>query len=177
MLWRDTISYVEGVQYCLGIPSVLWGTLSVLWWDTISSVRDIISIMKRYHQCIWEFSRVVGGTINTVEESTVFWRICNIIEGNHQHCGDKTQSTSGFPPQYWLPSTLLMVSLPCTVPNTLHCTDVPRSEYVAQCNLVRPSHLDFVGHIDQGFIHYIMLFYFIYLFHFIMFSLYYRECW
>ena len=31
VLWKDNISTVEGIQYCGGIPSVLWGIASVLW--------------------------------------------------------------------------------------------------------------------------------------------------
>ena len=45
----DNISTVEGIQYCGGIPSVLWGDnsstcggiASILWGDTFSTVEGI----------------------------------------------------------------------------------------------------------------------------------------
>ena len=45
----DNISTVEGIQYCGGIPSVLWGDnsstcgglASVLWGDTFSTVEVV----------------------------------------------------------------------------------------------------------------------------------------
>ena len=48
VLWRGNISTVEGIQYCGGIPSVLWGITAVhvgesfiLWGDTFSTVEVV----------------------------------------------------------------------------------------------------------------------------------------
>ena len=46
---EDNISTVEGIQYCGGLPSVLWGDnsstcggiASVLWGDTFSTVEVV----------------------------------------------------------------------------------------------------------------------------------------
>ena len=35
----DNISTVEGIQYCVGIPSIQWGITSVQWGDNISTVE------------------------------------------------------------------------------------------------------------------------------------------
>ena len=51
----DNISTVEGIQYCGGLPSVLWGIASVLWgipsilWRLFSTV-GITSVQWGYHQ-------------------------------------------------------------------------------------------------------------------------------
>ena len=41
----DNISTVEGIQYCGGIPSVLWGIPSVLWGDNSSTCGGIASVL------------------------------------------------------------------------------------------------------------------------------------
>ena len=40
VLWEDNISTVDGIQYCAGIPSVLWGIIAVHVGDTFSTVGE-----------------------------------------------------------------------------------------------------------------------------------------
>ena len=60
----DNISNVEGIQYCGGIPSVLWGTPSVL----------------------WRLFSTVGDNINTVGIASVLWRVFCTLGDNISTC-------------------------------------------------------------------------------------------
>ena len=68
VLWGDSFSTVEVVQYSGGIASVLWGIASVLWrlfstvGDNISTVGDNISTVEGYLQYCGAITAVhVGG--------------------------------------------------------------------------------------------------------------------
>ena len=39
-------STVEDIQYCGGIPSVLWGITAVHVWDSFSTVKDTFSTLQ-----------------------------------------------------------------------------------------------------------------------------------
>ena len=56
------ISTVEGIQYCGGIPSVLWGITAVHVWDSFSTVRH-------YLQYCGGCSVQWGNNISTVGDS------------------------------------------------------------------------------------------------------------
>ena len=45
VLWR-VFSTVEGIQYCGGIPSVLWGITAVHVGDSFSTVGDTFSTVR-----------------------------------------------------------------------------------------------------------------------------------
>ena len=42
----DNINTVEGIQYCGGIPSVLWGITAVHVGDSFSTVEDTFSTLE-----------------------------------------------------------------------------------------------------------------------------------
>ena len=60
----DNISTVEGIQYCGGIPSVLWR-------DTFSTVEVV------------QYS---GNNISTVEIASVLWRVFSTLGDNISAC-------------------------------------------------------------------------------------------
>ena len=63
----DNISTVEGIQYCGGIPSVLWGVTAVHVGDTFSTVEGI-QYCGGIPSVLWGVTAVhVGGTFSTVE--------------------------------------------------------------------------------------------------------------
>ena len=55
----DNISTVEGIQYCGGIPSVLWG-------DNSSTSRGIASVLWGKSSVLWRLFSTVGDNISTV---------------------------------------------------------------------------------------------------------------
>ena len=57
----DNISTVEGIQYCGGIPSVLWR-------DTFSTVGGYSSTCE-YMGVLWKLFSTVGDNISTVRDS------------------------------------------------------------------------------------------------------------
>ena len=75
----DNISTVEGIQYCGGIPSVLWGDnsstcggiASVLWGDTFSTVEvvqysgGITSVQWGIASVLWRVFSTLGDNIST----------------------------------------------------------------------------------------------------------------
>ena len=61
----DTISTVEGIQYCGGIPSVLWGITAVHVGDSFSTV-GIPSVLWRLFSTVGDNISTVGGSFSTV---------------------------------------------------------------------------------------------------------------
>ena len=55
----DIISTVEGIQYCRGIPSVLWG-------DNSSTCGGIASVLWGIPSVLWRLFSTVGDYISTV---------------------------------------------------------------------------------------------------------------
>ena len=55
----DNISTVEGIQYCGGIPSVLWG-------DNSSTCGGIASVLWGIPSVLWRSFSTVGDNISTV---------------------------------------------------------------------------------------------------------------
>ena len=58
----DNISTVEGIQYCGGIPSVLWGITAV-------HVEGIPSVLWGIASVLWRLFSIVGENISTVGDS------------------------------------------------------------------------------------------------------------
>ena len=56
----DNISTEEGIQYCGGIPSVLWG-------DNISTCGGIASVLWRLFSTMGDNISTVGDSFSTVE--------------------------------------------------------------------------------------------------------------
>ena len=55
----DNISTVEGIQYCGGIPSVLWGYNN-------NTCGGIASVLWGIPSVLWRLFSTVGGNISTV---------------------------------------------------------------------------------------------------------------
>ena len=58
----DIISTVEGIQYCGGIPSVLWG-------DNSSTCGGIASVLWGIPSVLWRLFSTVVDNISTVGDS------------------------------------------------------------------------------------------------------------
>ena len=69
----DNISTVEGIQYCGGIPSVLWGITAVHVGDSFSAV-GIPSVL-------WRLFSTVGITSLQWGISSVLWRVFSTLGG------------------------------------------------------------------------------------------------
>ena len=91
----DNISTVEGIQYCGGIPSVLWGDnsstcggkASVLWgipsvlWRLFSTVGDA--------SVLWRVFSTFGDNISTCRGITsVLWRVFSTVGVSFSTVGD-----------------------------------------------------------------------------------------
>ena len=57
----DNISTVEGIQYCGGIPSVLW--------EDNSSTCGVASVLWGIPSVLWRLFSTVGDNISTVGDS------------------------------------------------------------------------------------------------------------
>ena len=64
----DNISTVEGIQYCGGIPSVLWGITAVHAGDSFSTV-GIPSVLWRLFSTVGDNISTVGDNISTVGDN------------------------------------------------------------------------------------------------------------
>ena len=69
----DNISTVEGIQYCGGIPSVLWG-------DNSSTCGGLASVL-------WGIPSVLWRLFNTVGITSVQWRVFSTLGDNISTCG------------------------------------------------------------------------------------------
>ena len=79
---------MEGIQYCGGIPSVLWG-------DNSSTCGGIPSVL-------WRLFSTVGDNISTVEDSfstvgipPVLWRLFSTVGDNISTVGDSFSTVEG----------------------------------------------------------------------------------
>ena len=69
----DNISTVEGIQYCGGIPSVLWGNNS-------STCGGIASVLWGIPSVLWRLFSTVGDNIS-------LWRVFITLGDNISTCG------------------------------------------------------------------------------------------
>ena len=76
----DNISTVEGIQYCGGIPSVLWG-------DSFSTVGDTFSTVEVVQYSGGITSVQWGDSFSTVEGIQNIGGITSVQWGIHQYCG------------------------------------------------------------------------------------------
>ena len=88
----DNISPVEGIQYCGGIPSVLWGANSSTCGGYPQycggcSAGDSFSTV--------EVAQYSGDNISTVEDASVLWRVFITLRNNISTCGEDNISTVG----------------------------------------------------------------------------------
>ena len=60
MLWR-VFSTVEGIQYCGGIPSVLWGITAVHVGGQLQYCEGIPSVLWRLFSTVVGYISTVGG--------------------------------------------------------------------------------------------------------------------
>ena len=95
VLWGDTFSTVEVVQYSGGITSVQWGIASVLWrvfstlGDNISTCGGITSVQWGITSVLWRVFSTVGGYLQYSGDniSTVGDNISTVEVA--QYSGDK----------------------------------------------------------------------------------------
>ena len=80
----DNISTVEGIQYCGGIPSVLWGDDSSTCGDDDSSTcGGIASVLWRLFSTVGDNISTVGDSFSTVEGIQYIGGITSVNVGDN----------------------------------------------------------------------------------------------